>query len=205
MQKISHFCFYLSNNSVAICDFSILPANNDVKNYLSVMNTHTNKEDLLHLVQDNKGIIFKICNSYCHNKNDREDLAQEIVYQLWRSGKNFNPDHKFSTWMYRVALNVAISFYRKEKRSEPTLSLDEYLIDIEDTGGESAEMEDNINRLQQFINELKELDRALMILYLESKNYKEIGDILGISETNVATKISRIKEKLKQKFSYIND
>ena len=103
--------------------------------------------------------------------------------------------------MYRIALNVAISFYRKENRPGKTVSLTETLHDIEEKC--LHETEEKINLLQQFINELKELDKALMILYLEEKNHKEIADILGITETNVATKLSRIKDKLKQRFSNI--
>jgi RNA polymerase sigma-70 factor (ECF subfamily) len=164
------------------------------------MSTQTDSEEFLQLIQENKRIIFKICNSYCHNKNDREDLAQEIIYQLWKSGNSFNADHKFSTWMYRIALNTAISFYRKEQQSKPFISFAEHVIDIEDKDDGSEHVETNINLLQKFMNELKELDRALMILYLEEKSYGEIAEILGITETNVATKISRTKEKLKQKF-----
>lgn len=168
------------------------------------MNKDLAKEDFLNLIQENKGIIFKICNSYCPNKGDREDLAQEIIYHLWKSGQSFNSDHKFSTWMYRVALNVAISFYRKERKSGPVISMSEYLLDVEDKDDGHNQTEKNINLLQQFINELRELDRALMILYLENKSYNEISEILGITETNVATKINRIKEKLKQKFLNYN-
>jgi len=164
------------------------------------MNAQTGNEEFLQLIQENKRIIFKICNSYCHNKTDREDLAQEIIYQLWKSGNSFNADHKFSTWMYRIALNTAISFYRKEKKSKPVISFPEHFIDIEDKDDGTGITESNINLLQKFINQLPELERALMILYLEEKSYAEIADILGITETNVATKISRTKEKLKQKF-----
>ena len=165
------------------------------------------EEEFLRLIQDNKGILFKICHSYCRNKNDREDLAQEMIYQLWRSGHQFNADHKFSTWMYRIALNVAISFYRKERRAGLRLSLagDLHLLELEDRPDGSAEVEEKIDRLQQFIRELGELDKALMILYLEEKSYREIAEILGITETNVATKLSRIKGGLKQKFSQINE
>ena len=81
------------------------------------MNTQPDKEKFVQLIQENKGIIYKICNSYCSNKNDRDDLAQEIIYNLWKSFNEFNPDMRFSTWMYRIALNVAISFYRKGNRS----------------------------------------------------------------------------------------
>src|SRR5258705_1290514 len=168
------------------------------------MNNELIKKQFLTLISDNKGIILKICNSYCPNKNDREDLAQEIIYHLWKSGHTFNADHKFSTWMYRVALNVAISYYRKRKNQGSVLPMAEHLIDVEDKDAGNNEAEKNNTLLLQFINELKELDRALMILYLENKSYDEISEILGITETNVGTKINRIKEKLKQKFLIYN-
>ena len=169
------------------------------------MSIETGKEDFVNLLKENRGIIFKICNSYCPNKNDREDLAQEIIFQLWKSYNNFNADYKFSTWMYRIALNVAITFYRKENKTSQTIAFTETLPEVEDKRDGIHEKEENISRLQQFINELKELDKALMILYLEEKNHKEIAEILGITETNVATKLSRIKDKLKQKFSTIHN
>jgi RNA polymerase sigma-70 factor (ECF subfamily) len=167
------------------------------------MDIAPDKEAFLRLVEENKGIIIKICNSYCRDKSDREDLAQEMIYQLWKSGHRFNADHKFSTWMYRVALNVAISFYRK-KRSGPVVSFTGMEMDIEDTSGGATEMEENLRLLQAFIKELKELDRALILLYLEEKTYAEIAEIIGISETNTATRISRIREKLKQYFSSLH-
>jgi RNA polymerase sigma factor (sigma-70 family) len=136
--------------------------------------------------------------------SDRDDLAQEISYQLWRSYGHFNGTVKFSTWMYRVALNVAITFYRKTTKAANTIQLEQVADEPEDKREDSTDLEKNINMLQQFINELKELDKALMILYLEEKKYTEISEILGITETNVATRISRIKEKLKQQFSTIN-
>ena len=156
--------------------------------------------NFLTIIEENKRIIFKICNAYCQNAADREDLAQEIIYQLWRSWSSFDPNYKLSTWMYRIALNVAISFYRKEKKTTETVFMGDHLIEIIDENLEEG-LETNLNALQQFINELKELDRALMILYLEEKSHKEIAEIIGISTTNVATKIGRIKEQLKQKFS----
>src|SRR5215831_972930 len=96
------------------------------------MSSQIQKEDFLALIEKNKGIIIKVCNSYCFDKNDREDLAQEIVYQLWKSGNNFNAYGKFSTWMYRVALNAAISFYRKKTKSGAVVPLNESHINIED-------------------------------------------------------------------------
>src|SRR5438874_123042 len=114
------------------------------------MKREAGKEEFLNLIQQNKGIIFKICNSYCHNKDDREDLAQEIIYQLWRSWHKFDPGYKFSTWMYRIALNVAITFYRKEKKSKDNIPITGHLVEIEESHDTSAEIEKNINLLQQF-------------------------------------------------------
>jgi RNA polymerase sigma-70 factor (ECF subfamily) len=169
------------------------------------MMMQNNKEEFLKLVSEHKLIIYKICNSYCKNAGDRDDLAQEITYQLWRSFSHFNGSVKFSTWMYRVALNVAITYYRKTQKTETLIQLAEPDLEIEDKKEDVAILEKNIELLQQFINELKELDKALMILYLEEKPYSEIAGIMGITETNVATRISRVKEKLKQKFSTLNN
>jgi RNA polymerase sigma-70 factor (ECF subfamily) len=168
------------------------------------MDTQQARDNFLKLILENKRIIIKICNSYCANKNYREDLAQEITFHLWKSGDHFNAGQKFSTWMYRVALNVAISFYRKEKTAIPSRSFADGFADIEDKSDGADAVEENITLLQLFINELNELDKALMILFLEEKSYAEIADILGISETNVATKISRIKKRIKQNFSALN-
>jgi RNA polymerase sigma factor (sigma-70 family) len=166
----------------------------------SMQTTTTVQQDFVATIEANKGIIFKICNSYCPNAADREDLAQEIIFQLWKSWSSFDQAYKLSTWMYRIALNVAISFYRKEKNSTSTVLMGDSLIELSDEHPEEG-LETNLNALQQFINELKPLDRALMILYLEEKTHKEMAEIIGISTTNVATKIGRIKEQLKQKFN----
>jgi RNA polymerase sigma factor (sigma-70 family) len=162
--------------------------------------TPNTSPDFLTVIEANKRIIFKICNSYCRHAADREDLAQEIVYQLWKSWSSFNDDYKLSTWMYRIALNVAISSYRKEKKSTDTILIGDQVIEIADEDLNDG-LETSLNALQQFINELSPLNRALMILYLEEKSHKEMAEIMGITSTNVATKISRIKEQLKQKFT----
>ena len=157
-------------------------------------------EIFVQLVQENKGIIFKICNSYCSDKNERDDLAQEIVYNLWKSFQDFNPDFKFSTWMYRIALNVAISFYRKQNKSKHHIPFSESLIVFEESTDANTELENNISLLQKFISDLKEIDKSIMLLYLDDKSYKEIAEITGITETNVATKITRIKDRLRTSF-----
>lgn len=157
-------------------------------------------KDYLKILEDNKGLIYKVANSYCNNEEDRKDLFQEISIQIWKSLHRYDKQYKISTWIYRIALNVAISYYRKIKtRQYQTASFAETSVDIFDYQQDDTSVE--IDRLFTFIHELKELDRAVMLLYLENNSYKEIGEILGISETNVATKINRIKIKLKQRFT----
>jgi len=156
----------------------------------------TDKEqDFLQLILANKGIILKICQLYCPDRADREDLTQDIIYQLWRSAERYNKEYRFSTWMYRVALNTAISFYRTDRR-QTTLPLSPLHVTIEDATDPSIETE-RLAGLQHCIQGLNELDRALILLYFEEKTYQEMAEIMGLSETNVATKLSRIKEKLK--------
>jgi len=162
------------------------------------MHTQQEKDDFLGLITANRGIIIKVCNSYCYNKSDREDLAQEIIYQLWRSNHRYDRDYRFSTWMYRVALNVAISHYRAGKKKDLLLPLMDTHLEIQDHLFDHPDPGDRSSLLHRKIRELKELDKALILLYFEEKSYKEIAEILGITETNVSTRISRIKEKLKE-------
>jgi RNA polymerase sigma-70 factor (ECF subfamily) len=167
------------------------------------MGSHQQEELFLAVIEQHKGIIYKIAKSFKKGEDDKNDLVQEIIFQLWRAFPSFDGQSKLSTWMYRVALNVAISSYRKERnKNQLIIPWPENLMDF------TAEEEPdgaNLNLLQQFINELKELDRALMLLYLEEKSGKEMADILGLSEANIRTKTNRIKEQLKQRFSKISN
>lgn len=155
-------------------------------------------DDFLVVIENNKGILYKVANSYCRNIADRKDLIQEIIIQLWKSFDNYDEKFKYSTWMYRISLNVAISFYRKEnsrKRISNSLTTDIFdFADIEI----SDKNETNLGLLNQAISKLNDLNKALILLYLEEKNYKEISEIIGITETNVATKIGRIKRQIKK-------
>jgi len=164
------------------------------------------KERFIKTIDDHKKIIYKIVNSYCPNRDHRKDLEQEIIIQLWNSFDNYNKKYKYTTWMYRIALNVAISFYRKEKK-QPIKSdfyNEESIFSIvEDDEESTTELDRHLKLLQNFINNLNELNKALMLLYLEEKSYEEIAEILGISKTNVATKIGRIKIILKKEFKNI--
>lgn len=159
-----------------------------------------NNDIFLSLIETNKGIIYKIAHSYCKSAEDRKDLIQEIIIHLWRSFSKYDDRYRLSTWIYTIALNVAISYYRKNKvRNENTTALPDiiYKLPVSDDNPTDA----NLKLLREFIQELGELDKALMILYLEGKSQKEISQVLGISATNVSTKINRIKNNLKQKFS----
>jgi RNA polymerase sigma factor (sigma-70 family) len=158
--------------------------------------------DFIAIIEANKRLLFKIANAYCQNASDREDLAQEIIFQLWKSWATFNASVKLSTWMYRIALNVAISSYRKQQKNSDTFLMGDQLFEIVDENLQDG-LEENLTLLQVFINELKPLDKALMLLYLEEKSHREIADIIGITATNVATKIGRIKEQLKLSFKNI--
>ncbi|NQY37563.1 MAG: sigma-70 family RNA polymerase sigma factor [Alteromonadaceae bacterium] len=151
-------------------------------------------------MEQHKGIVYKIVNSYCQNQDDRQDLAQEILTTMWLAYDNYNNEYKFSTWMYRIALNVAISYYRKDSKREDKASMsEESIIHIADICDQDERSEE-INQLYQFIGQLDKLSKAIMLLYLESESYESIAGSLGITKTNVATRIGRIKETLKNQF-----
>jgi len=153
--------------------------------------------EFLALIERHAGIVRKVAMSYSRGAADRRDLEQEIVAQLWKSYPGFDGRRPFATWMYRVALNVAISIARSQRWHEPeAASLDDETIG---TFGEAdaSDREQGVRELRAFIAGLDELNRALILLYLDEHNYREIADILGISETNVATKISRVKQQLR--------
>ncbi|MGO1068672.1 RNA polymerase sigma factor [Lysobacter sp. CA199] len=150
------------------------------------------------LLQAHRGIVYKVVNSYCRGDEDRADLAQEIAVQLWRAFPAFDPERSFSTWMYRIALNVAISHVRGDApRQRHAVALDEDLHDIADDRAADPETEQRLRALNRLIAALEPLNRALLLLYLEERSYREIGEVLGLSETNVATKIARLKQRIR--------
>lgn len=154
------------------------------------------------IIEQHKAILFKVARTYCLNEEDRQDLLQEIMIQIWQSIYKYNDQHKISTWLYRISLNVAISFYRKNAiRAGKYTVLKEQMPELPTE--DKTENERQLNLLEQFISELKEIDKALMILYLEDKSHAEIAGILGMSVSNAGTKIGRIKDKLKTRFSQI--
>ena len=152
----------------------------------------------LDILEKHKGIVFKVARSYCSNEFDREDLVQEILAQIWRSLDTYNDAFKVTTWMYRVALNVAISVYRKNKSAAyKHTEIEDRLLTYDMV--QESENEQNLSALYAFINELNDIDKAVLLMYLEGENQAEIAANLNITISNVSTKISRIKQKLKLK------
>ncbi|MFN0293845.1 RNA polymerase sigma factor [Pedobacter helvus] len=150
----------------------------------------------LQQINDNKGIIHKVSKMYMDNVLDQEDLFQEIVMQLWKAYPSFKGSSKFSTWMYRVALNTAIVFFKKENRKIDKTPLQEQL-DIADIN-DSADKEEKLAYLYKAVQELNQIEKALIFLFLENQSHKEIAQNLGISEVNARVKLNRTKEKLQQ-------
>ncbi len=141
-----------------------------------------------------RGIVGKVAFTYSRNVEDRHDLEQEIALQVWRAFPRYDPARPFATWMYRIALNVGISFARDSFRGPRVVPLDEQTLSVEPP----AEPDDRLTALQRFMNQLDHLNRGLLLLYLDDRSYRDIADVLGVSETNVATKLQRLKQRLRE-------
>ena len=153
------------------------------------------KEVFTAAIKENEGILFKIASIYTNSIEDKQDLIQEIIYQLWKSYDSFTQQSRFSTWMYRVALNVAIYQLKVSKKKILTVPIEQHNYNYqEDT---NSAMEEKWKLFRKQIEGLNLLDKAIVTLYLDDKSYDEIADVIGISSSNVGTKLSRIKEKLK--------
>ncbi len=169
------------------------------------MNTISEKEKFIRIIKENKRIIYKVIYSYCKDSEDRKDLEQEIIIQLWKSLKSYDEKYKLSTWIYKIAMNVAISHYRKDlKRKTNNTTLDEAIFQIEEEDFTEKQRSQS-ELLYRFINQLDPLCKAIMILYLDDNSYKDISEIIGITETNVGTKINRTKKQLKEWFLQLNN
>ena len=148
------------------------------------------------LLEDHRRLVFKVANTYGRGRSDVEDLAQEIAAQSWRAFPGYDPARNFSTWLYRIALNVAISWLRAEaprrRRSVP------FVAELHDaTVTDSFDADDGSRILRGFIESRGPLERALLLLYLEERPNNEIAEILGITATNVTTRINRLKDRLR--------
>lgn len=153
------------------------------------------EKEFISLLNAHQKIIYKVCNLYMDKHADREDLFQEITLQAWKAYANFRGDAKFSTWLYRIALNTAITFFRKEKRAPAIYSTDV----LPDQDEEVYDpIEEKVKAMYTAIGHLSKIDKAIVMLYLEDYSYIEIGEMMGITANNVAVKMNRIKIKLKE-------
>ncbi|MBF4467594.1 RNA polymerase sigma factor [Flavobacterium sp. LC2016-12] len=154
------------------------------------------EQEFLNRIENHKGILYKVSKMYMDNHDDQQDLFQEIVCQLWKSYDTFRNESQFSTWMYRVAVNTAIVFLRKEKRK-----VDKYEIaseNIKDDEGDSHIKESQLDHFYKAVQKLEKIDKAIIFYQLEGFSHKEIGENLGVSEGNARVKLNRAKEKLKE-------
>lgn len=155
------------------------------------------KEQFIAAIKENEGFIYTIAAVYTNNTDDKNDLVQGIIYQLWKSFDSFNQQSSLNTWMYRVALNVAILQLKVSKKSIPTIPINKQITNYQEK--DNSENEERWKIFSEQIETLNLLDKGIVLLYLDNKSYEEIAAIVGITKTNVATKLSRIKEKLKNK------
>ena len=160
------------------------------------MKNETEKASISQL-QENQNIIHKVCRIYTTDEDSHKDLFQEITIQLWKAYPQFRGDSKFTTWAYRVSLNTAISLYRKKSRNIETREYNANFHHIENIDY-NYEQEEQLKLLYQAIQQLNDIEKALILLYLEDKDYVEIAETLGISEVNARVKMNRVKTKLKK-------
>jgi len=155
------------------------------------------EKEFLQIIKKNQGIIHKVCNIYCDDQDDRDDLFQEIVAQLWKSFPTFREESKFTTWMYRVALNTAITTFKKTKRRPDQNRLTYENFQVRDENYDT-ETEEEIKNLHRAVAQLTGVEKSIVLLFLENKKYEEIADITGITQNYVRVKMNRIKKKLKK-------
>jgi len=158
------------------------------------MKVQLKKKKYLEMINQNKALIYKVASIYTDRKQDQQDLIQDIYFQLWKSFDTFEERSKISTWLYRISLNTSIQYLKKKNRKLKQVDLKEEYIDL-DKQSQDAKTDD-IKKMFLSIQQLNELDKGIILLYLEEKSYKEIAEIVGLSETNIGTRIQRIKIKL---------
>ncbi|MFT4786160.1 MAG: RNA polymerase sigma factor (sigma-70 family) [Cyclobacteriaceae bacterium] len=158
----------------------------------------------LQLLDDHQGILHKVAKLYCPDQDSRKDLIQDIIIQLWLSFEKYDPTYKLSTWIYRISLNVAISSYRKFETQKKHIDHVSESVLEHTPQPEHVSSYPEAERLWKFVSQLDDLNKALMILYLEGHSHDEIAVILYISKSNVGTKINRIKDQIKKELTNSN-
>lgn len=157
------------------------------------------EKEFVALINLHRGLIYKVCHLYGRDRGDQEDLFQEIVLQIWKAFPTFRNESRITTWMYRIALNTAISYFRKEKRMPGSQTLSSQELQLPD-----LDTNEDLEILHQAIQHLTQVEKAIIILYLDEKSYQEIADIMGITLSNVGVKINRIKTKLEKIVKALN-
>ena len=161
------------------------------------MQKHEEEKQFEKHISENELLIYKVCRIYAYTDADRKDLFQEIVIQLWKAYPKFNGEAKFSTWLYRVALNTAITGLRKQRNFITSYEPASLNVNISDDNY-SETGEERLQQLHKAIEQLSQVEKAIVMLYMEDKQYDEMEDILGISQGNLRVKMNRIKEKLRE-------
>ncbi len=157
----------------------------------------TKEIEFVSLVQEHQNLMHKICRLYTNSDAEHKDLFQEITIQLWKAYPKFRGDSKFSTWMYRVGINTAISLYRKSKLRIQSYSFDDVSYKIPQTETYDDTQDQQLKSIYAALKQFNDIDKAVIFLYLEDKSYKEISEMIGITEVNARVKMNRIKKKLK--------
>ncbi len=161
----------------------------------------TREQEFVTLVEVHQNVIHKICRLYTKSSAEHKDLFQEITIQLWSAYPKFRGEAKFSTWMYRVGINTAISLYRKSKRKIQSFSFDDVAFKIPQDDSYDDTEDQQLSAIYHAVKQLNDIDKALVFLYLEDKSYKEISETMGISEVNARVRMNRVKKKLKQQLN----
>ena len=156
-------------------------------------------ETFLSLLESHQRLLHKVCWAYTRTSHDRDDLFQEIIGRLWAAFGKYDRERKFSTWMYRVALNVAIDLQRrKQRQGKVTRRLDDSQAAIPSVAHQDTTKQEQLEELRELLERQSDADRAILLLYLEGNSYREIGEVIGVSESNVGTRLNRLKKSLRE-------
>ena len=181
------------------CGKGVIPGPGSANHPVPPMVDPARQAEFTQLCDANRRILAKVAFAYCRNLADRQDLLQEIAVQAWRSFDRFDGRAKFSTWLYRVALNVAISFRRRERtRSQHVVPGEEVVAGAVGSGSAAAETAEQLEPLRRCIDALAGVSKALLLLHLDGHDHSEIGAILGLSVGNVGTRMHRVKQQLRE-------
>ena len=179
---IHHINMFACNNFPFFTTYTSLKAGDDKHSFVLLINEH-------------QSLIYKVCNAYCTEQAEREDLFQEIIIQIWKSWPQFRGEARFSTWLYRIALNTAISGLRKKRLAVSSLESMPRAMEIPAEPSNLREQQDALNHA---INRLSSIEKAIVMMYLDDKSYEEMEAVLGISQNTLRVKMNRIKEKLRK-------